>query len=92
MPVFHAFVTVDTENFLAAPERVQKLLSICEKSISDDDADENTKAHAAKMIEVWKWDKMELNFSDLHSPMPSPHQSTHSIHSAFGFQPTPKTG
>jgi hypothetical protein len=53
MPVFHAFVTIDTDNFLAIPDRVQKLLSMCEKTLNDSECDENTKAHAAKMLEVF---------------------------------------
>jgi hypothetical protein len=53
MPVLHAFLTVDTNNFLASTERVQKLLSICEKTLSDTQCDENTKSHAAKMFEVF---------------------------------------
>ena len=52
MPVFHAFLTVDTQKFLESPERIHKLLSLSEKIISEEDCDENTKAHAAKMLEV----------------------------------------
>jgi hypothetical protein len=36
---------------LASQERIQKLLTMCEKTMSDNDLDESTKSHAAKMIE-----------------------------------------
>uniref|UniRef100_A0A1I8BG76 Importin N-terminal domain-containing protein n=1 Tax=Meloidogyne hapla TaxID=6305 RepID=A0A1I8BG76_MELHA len=53
MPVLHAFLTVGAEVFLASQEKIQMLMSMCEKTICDDDSDEIGKAHAAKMLEVF---------------------------------------
>uniref|UniRef100_A0A914L4I4 Importin N-terminal domain-containing protein n=1 Tax=Meloidogyne incognita TaxID=6306 RepID=A0A914L4I4_MELIC len=53
MPVLHAFLTVGSEVFLSSQEKIQMLLSMCEKTICDNDSDEIGKAHAAKMLEVF---------------------------------------
>ncbi|CAK5088072.1 unnamed protein product [Meloidogyne enterolobii] len=53
MPVLHAFLTVGSEVFLSSQEKIQMLLSMCEKTICDNDSDELGKAHAAKMLEVF---------------------------------------
>ncbi|KAL3110544.1 hypothetical protein niasHT_020015 [Heterodera trifolii] len=55
-PVLHAFLTNDTDNFLSVFDRVQHFLAMCEKTLNDegeDGCDESTKAHAAKMLEVF---------------------------------------
>lgn len=53
MPVLHSFLTVGTETFMASQERIQMLLSMCEKTVCDNECDELGKAHAAKMLEVF---------------------------------------
>lgn len=53
MPVLHLYLTVGTEQLLAVPERTQWLLEMCEKTLADDEADEDTHAHAAKLFEVF---------------------------------------
>uniref|UniRef100_A0A914H6Q5 Importin N-terminal domain-containing protein n=1 Tax=Globodera rostochiensis TaxID=31243 RepID=A0A914H6Q5_GLORO len=56
VPVLYAFLTNDTDNFLAVSERAQHFLAMCEKALNDDgenSCDERTKAHAVKMLEVF---------------------------------------
>uniref|UniRef100_A0A183BZY4 Importin N-terminal domain-containing protein n=1 Tax=Globodera pallida TaxID=36090 RepID=A0A183BZY4_GLOPA len=56
VPVLYAFLTNDTDNFLAVSERARHFMAMCEKTLNDDgenSCDERTKAHAVKMLEVF---------------------------------------
>ncbi|KAL7062659.1 hypothetical protein AAHC03_043 [Spirometra sp. Aus1] len=52
MPTLHNYVTVDPKGFMAAPHRVEMLISMCTKSLNSDEDDSNEAVHAAKMLEV----------------------------------------
>lgn len=53
MPTLHNYVTVDTNAFLADPNRLMALCTIIKKVLLDDsDAGEDAESHAAKLIEV----------------------------------------
>uniref|UniRef100_A0A5K3EN74 Importin N-terminal domain-containing protein n=1 Tax=Mesocestoides corti TaxID=53468 RepID=A0A5K3EN74_MESCO len=57
MPALHNYVTVDPKTFVASPERVKMLISMCRKSLQADDDQSTEGVHAAKMLEI-----LTLNF------------------------------
>lgn len=54
MPTLHNYITVDTEAFLADPNRLLAVCSIIKKVLLDDsnEVGEDAESHAAKLIEV----------------------------------------
>ncbi|VDN05338.1 unnamed protein product [Thelazia callipaeda] len=50
MPVLHTYLTVNSDSFLARPERVRAFVEIA-VSMFREDADESDEVHAAKLIE-----------------------------------------
>lgn len=53
MPALHLFLTVDTAAFLEVPQRAQRLLEMCEKTLNDEEGDEDLHMHVAKLFEVF---------------------------------------
>lgn len=49
MPVLHSYLTVDTDSFLARPDRVTILLDIAVAALDDPSMEEPV--HAAKLLE-----------------------------------------
>ncbi|KAI6243880.1 D-Importin 7/RanBP7 [Aphelenchoides fujianensis] len=52
MACFHKFVVTDTSAFLSSPERVRKMLAMCEQVLKEKDAGDDIRVAAAKMLEV----------------------------------------
>ncbi|VDK80864.1 unnamed protein product [Onchocerca ochengi] len=50
MPVLHSYLTVDTDSFLARPERLRAFVEIA-VNMFNEDAEENDQIHAAKLLE-----------------------------------------
>lgn len=51
MPCLHQYVTVDTEAFLARPERLNATLEMCQMVLQDADQGDDNQLHAAKLLE-----------------------------------------
>uniref|UniRef100_A0A0K0F0I1 Novel protein similar to vertebrate importin 8 (inferred by orthology to a zebrafish protein) n=1 Tax=Strongyloides venezuelensis TaxID=75913 RepID=A0A0K0F0I1_STRVS len=51
MPVLHTYLCSSSEGFLAQPDRLQKVLALCEKVLKDLDYGEDNQLHAAKFLE-----------------------------------------
>uniref|UniRef100_A0A0K0EFB0 Importin N-terminal domain-containing protein n=1 Tax=Strongyloides stercoralis TaxID=6248 RepID=A0A0K0EFB0_STRER len=51
MPVLHTYLCSSVEGFLAQPNRLQKVLSLCENVMKDIDYGEDNQLHAAKFLE-----------------------------------------
>lgn len=54
MPALHNYITVDTDAFLADPNRLLAICTVIKKVLVDDSAEvgEDAECHAAKLIEV----------------------------------------
>lgn len=50
MPVLHSYLTVDTDGFLARPERLRAFVEIA-VNMFNEDMEENDQVHAAKLLE-----------------------------------------
>lgn len=50
MPVLHSYLTVDTDSFLARPERVNALVEMA-VNMFNDEFGEDDQIHAAKLLE-----------------------------------------
>ncbi|VIO88895.1 Uncharacterized protein BM_BM9554 [Brugia malayi] len=50
MPVLHSYLTVDTDGFLARPERLRAFVEIA-VNMFNEDTEENDQVHAAKLLE-----------------------------------------
>lgn len=50
MPVLHSYLTVDTDSFLARPERLNAFVEIA-VSMFKEDMEEDDQVHAAKLLE-----------------------------------------
>ncbi|VDK75468.1 unnamed protein product [Litomosoides sigmodontis] len=50
MPVLHSYLTVDTDSFLARPERLRAFVEIA-VNMFNEDMEENDQVHAAKLLE-----------------------------------------
>ncbi|KAI6227069.1 D-Importin 7/RanBP7 [Aphelenchoides besseyi] len=49
---FHKFIVIDTEAFTSNPERIRKMLWMCETVLNDKDAGNDIRVGAVKMLEV----------------------------------------
>uniref|UniRef100_A0AAF5PKN2 Importin-7/11-like TPR repeats domain-containing protein n=1 Tax=Wuchereria bancrofti TaxID=6293 RepID=A0AAF5PKN2_WUCBA len=79
MPVLHSYLTVDTDGFLARPERLRAFIEIA-VNMFNEDMEENDQVHAAKLLECLILecqgkinnlvpDLIQLIFTRLHQPI-----------------------
>uniref|UniRef100_A0A914X6W2 Importin N-terminal domain-containing protein n=1 Tax=Plectus sambesii TaxID=2011161 RepID=A0A914X6W2_9BILA len=52
MPALHNYVTVDTDAFLARPERLDAMFQMCSHVLKTPDVGDDAQTHAAKLLEV----------------------------------------